>query len=250
MAGSLYEKPGLMRHARFNVAQAFDEMVRSFSDRPAVVFDEAHAVTYRQLDHLSNQIAGFLVAKGIRKGDRIAISMEKSLSAYALIVAALKTGAIYVALDPRNPAARREAILDQCSPCLLFSDAATDGQRIPVVPCPGNWEAPAFCESFATTSPDSSRIAGSDAAYIMFTSGSTGTPKGAVISNDNLLHFLDWARTDTRLRRKTSIHTLIRFTSITPSLTFTRHFLRAVVSCHSMPPRYRIQPRWSAAFAL
>ena len=196
MAGSLYEKPGLMRHARFNVAQAFDEMVRSFSDRPAVVFDEAHAVTYRQLDHLSNQIAGFLLAKGIRKGDRIAISMEKSLSAYALIVAALKTGAIYVALDPRNPAARREAILDQCSPCLLFSDAATDGQRIPVVPCPGNWEAPAFCESFATTSPDSSRIAGSDAAYIMFTSGSTGTPKGAVISNDNLLHFLDWARTE------------------------------------------------------
>jgi len=180
MAGSLYEKPGLMRHARFNVAQAFDEMVRSFSDRPAVVFDEAHAVTYRQLDHLSNQIAGFLLAKGIRKGDRIAISMEKSLSAYALIVAALKTGAIYVALDPRNPAARREAILDQCSPCVLFSDAATDGQRIPVVLCPGKWEAPAFCESFATTSPDSSRIAGSDAAYIMFTSGSTGHPKGAV----------------------------------------------------------------------
>jgi D-alanine--poly(phosphoribitol) ligase subunit 1 len=39
-------------------------------------------------------------------------------------------------------------------------------------------------------------IAGTDAAYIMFTSGSTGFPKGAAMSHVNLLNFIQWARSE------------------------------------------------------
>ncbi len=37
-------------------------------------------------------------------------------------------------------------------------------------------------------------VDGNDPAYIMFTSGSTGFPKGAVMSHNNVLNFIQWAK--------------------------------------------------------
>ncbi len=96
---------------------------------------------------LSNQIARFMLSKGIRKGDRIALSLEKSPTAYALILAALKVGAIYVALDPRNPAARRESILASvharaCS--LSIAGLIRDNQDLLRCHVRKSWEPPAI----------------------------------------------------------------------------------------------------------
>src|SRR5260370_21442679 len=94
----------------YNVAQAFDKIVARFGDQPAVAFDESHVFTYRQLDMLSNQTARFLLSRGLGRGDRIALCLEKCPAAYALIIPAWKGGCIYVALHPLNPVARRRAI--------------------------------------------------------------------------------------------------------------------------------------------
>ena len=181
----------------FNVAQAFRNVVDHYADRKALAFDENQAMTYRQLDLLSNQAAHFMRYRGVRKGDRIALSLEKCPSAYALILAALKIGAIYVALDPRNPAARRKSILAQCTPTLIFSEHPLDDGDLQAasVLCPEKLELPAFCRAFSEAAiSEDNQCTGSDPAYIMFTSGSTGAPKGAVISHDNLLHFIGWAQ--------------------------------------------------------
>lgn len=186
-----------MLHAH-NVAQAFDDIVARFRGRTAVAFEESHVLTYGQLDVLSNQAARFLLSKGIRKGDRIALSVEKSPAAYALILASLKAGTAYVALDPRNPAARREAILKQCTPSLVFSDRPLDlPQELAgeAILCAEKLAAPEFCEGLSAEPLDTiDQTAGSDPAYLMFTSGSTGVPKGAVMSHDNLLHFIGWTQ--------------------------------------------------------
>ncbi len=43
--------------------------------------------------------------------------------------------------------------------------------------------------------PETERVLGTDAAYIMYTSGSTGVPKGAVMTHRNVLNLIDWSRT-------------------------------------------------------
>jgi D-alanine--poly(phosphoribitol) ligase subunit 1 len=167
-----------MTSACHNLGQLFARAVEQFGSRSALTGENNDLLTYRDLDRLSNKIGRFLLAQGIRLGDRIALSMEKSPTAYALIIAALKIGAPYVALDPRNPPARRDAILDQCTPTLVFTDSQVEP-----------WSA--FSDAAIEPSP---AITGSSPAYLMFTSGSTGTPKGAVISHANLLGFIEWTQ--------------------------------------------------------
>lgn len=180
-----------------NVGQLFARAVEQFGSRPALALENDKYLSYRELDELSNKMGRFLLDKGVRQGDRIAISMEKCPAAYALILAALKIGAPYVALDPRNPAVRRDAILNQCTPALIFTDSpAAEMQNVPAAVAwgaAGNQAEPWGAFSGAAMQP-SPAIAGSSPAYLMFTSGSTGTPKGAVISHANLLRFIGWTR--------------------------------------------------------
>jgi D-alanine--poly(phosphoribitol) ligase subunit 1 len=164
----------------YNVPQAFREIAQRFADRTAIAFDASKSLTYGDLDLLSNRAAHFLAAKGIRRGERVAISLEKSPAAYALVIGSLKLGAPYVALDPRNPPARVQAILDQCLPGIVVTER----------------EVAELMRASADPVGELDRIVGSDAAYLMFTSGSTGTPKGATISHDNLLHFIGWTQSE------------------------------------------------------
>src|SRR6185436_14069390 len=81
---------------------------RSAAARPdaVAVVDGERSWTYAQLDRRANQIANLLVARGVRRGDRVALYIEKSAEAVAGIYGVLKAGAAYVPLDPAAPAAR------------------------------------------------------------------------------------------------------------------------------------------------
>lgn len=180
----------------YNPPQLFQVAVQQHANRPAIAFTPSDKLTYLELDRLSSQAARYLLQQGLRKGDRVGLCLEKSASFYILVLAALKIGTPYFALDPRNPASRIASIVEQCWPGIIFSHqrlvACPD--TIPNILCPEGNELPEFCAGYSDQPlPEMHAVCGSDPAYIMFTSGSTGTPKGAVMSQDNLLHFIQWA---------------------------------------------------------
>src|SRR6478609_7251505 len=72
------------------------------------------ALTYGELDRLSNQIAQSLIANGVVRGDRVGIYLQKSPSAIAAIFGIMKTGACYVPVDANAPGLRLEEIGRQC----------------------------------------------------------------------------------------------------------------------------------------
>ncbi|MGH3761078.1 non-ribosomal peptide synthetase [Actinophytocola sp.] len=170
------------------ITQLFARSAAEFADRPAVCDDDGHALTYAELDRESAALARRLVADGVRREDRVGIHRERDVDLVVSILAALRAGAAYVAVDLRYPKARRELMLRAAGCRVTLVDAHEPpplGDDIPTVGW--NHDAP-------RTEPDGpvARLPApgpEDAGAVLFTSGSTGTPKGVVVEHRNLVHF-------------------------------------------------------------
>ena len=169
------------------------------------------ALTYAELEKLSNQLAHALIEIGVVPGDRIGIYLHKSPFAIASIFGIMKTGACYVPVDPNAPGLRLAEIARQCSfralitsfsLCEKLSVAVLDEcsmAAIFFIDKAPNTALPASAFTFAVSLPSrpaaapAVNVIDQDLAYILFTSGSTGTPKGVMLSHLNALTFVNWA---------------------------------------------------------
>ncbi|KAG9234103.1 acyl-CoA synthetase/AMP-acid ligase-like protein II [Amylocarpus encephaloides] len=91
------------------IPEHFSSVVREHGDRWAVIARSqgpAGRLTYKQLDHLSNGLAHGLRERGVRKGDRVAVSLGNTWEFAALTYALFKLGAILVPLNPAFNAAQ------------------------------------------------------------------------------------------------------------------------------------------------
>ena len=80
-------------------------------DKPAVINITTDAVlTYRELDDASNQFAQFLYAKGLRRGDHIALFMENNAKFFIVAWAAFRSG-LYVTTINRYLTAEEAAYI-------------------------------------------------------------------------------------------------------------------------------------------
>src|SRR5438309_1582318 len=78
------------------------------------------AVTYGELDRLSNQLARTLKDGGCKQGDRVCLLAPKSPAAIVAILGILKADCIYVPLDLASPAPRLTHMIASAEPrCIL-----------------------------------------------------------------------------------------------------------------------------------
>lgn len=181
-----------------NLGFAFQEVVQQHEARIALYYPATgEQVTYGELSRLAVGMASALWAKGLRRGQVVAMFHDKSSAAFAVMLACLRLGIIYTNLDPDSPWERLRKIISSCQPSVIVNAFA-------VMPFGSDLDALGFQEvlhlrrmpELADTEPvpNPEPVSGGAPAYIMFTSGSTGMPKGAVMSHANLLWFIQWAQ--------------------------------------------------------
>ncbi len=150
---------------------------------------------YREVSTAANALAAKLAGQGIRKGDMLAVCMERSAPLLAAFLAVWKIGAAYVPLDPAYPESYLKIILKDALPKLVVCTREQQAKlglkeesccivdsKLDEIKAPDN---------FVMTSDHYVACNPGDLAYIMYTSGSTGIPKGVRIPHMQLINWLD-----------------------------------------------------------
>ncbi|HET7287335.1 MAG TPA: AMP-binding protein, partial [Pyrinomonadaceae bacterium] len=148
---------------------------------------ESQFITYRELDHRTNQLAHHLRTLGVGPDVLVSIFMERSVEMLVGLLAVLKVGGAYVPVDPAYPPERVAYILeDTAAPVLLTHQSLAS-----VLP-PHNTRVVCLDEDQeeigrASVEPLATNVSPDNLAYIIYTSGSTGKPKGVMVTHRNVV---------------------------------------------------------------
>ena len=134
------------------------------------------AWSYEELDVWSGRVARALTDRGVRRGDRVGVVLERSAEVLAAWLGVWKAGAAFVPVDPDYPADRVAFMLADSAVAAVVCAERTSGV------------APAGYPQVLVDQADDGAVTlipvgADDLAYVMYTSGSTGTPKGVAISH-------------------------------------------------------------------
>lgn len=155
------------------IHEAVAHQARTRPDAVAIVQGDVR-MTYGELDAASDDYAARLHALGVAGGHRVPVLMERSPQYVAVVLAVLKCGAAYAALDTRWPEQRLRSSLERLAPPLAVMEK------------PRDLGAPTWCSADhpveeavrRRSQPPAVECGGGSEASIFFTSGSTGEPKG------------------------------------------------------------------------
>ncbi len=196
-----------------------DRIVRCFSPRPgsvyalfansaaqradaeAVVF-EGNRWSYAQTQAQAASIAAGLAARGVARGDRVAMLIDNRPEFVFVLLAIQRLGAVAVPIGVREQRPGVAYVLGQCGAKAIVFDAALSDRvpdaaeapavslRVVIGDVAGDAIDAVSLASLATTAADApvTEIDEQDAAVILYTSGTTGKPKGAVLTHLNVVH--------------------------------------------------------------
>jgi amino acid adenylation domain-containing protein len=183
----------------------FGRQARQTPGANALEDPEGRRLTYAELDTAATRMANALREAGVRPGDRVGISMPKSIDSVICVLGALKAGAVYVPVDFSAPPERNRYIFANCGTRVVCVDepraaslASQTEELAPLLVFPGDAResvgAPWLDECSAEWAEEAS-VSSDDLAYILYTSGSTGVPKGVMHTHRSALSFVRWAAT-------------------------------------------------------
>jgi amino acid adenylation domain-containing protein len=184
--------PSAMAHARphGSLAERFADAVRARPDAVAVN-DEAGVLSYAALDRRANQLARWLIRRGVGPGVPVALCMARTKDMVASIVAITKAGGVHVPIDPMYPRDRIGYILADACAQIVLTDAAS-AHLVPGTPGTLRVDRDWPVDEDATAPPVTIRP--DQLAYIIYTSGTTGNPKGVCIPHWNVLRLFTATR--------------------------------------------------------
>jgi amino acid adenylation domain-containing protein/non-ribosomal peptide synthase protein (TIGR01720 family) len=171
-----------------SIVDLFIEQVKQSPDNTAIGFEEQR-LSYEELNERSNQLAHYLIAKGVKAETLVPVCIERSMDMIVAILGILKSGAAYVPIDPEYPAERIQFMLEDTGAKIVVSSVQSSS-KLPVknaydiVEINGQQRAKINSQS---TNNLQLEVKADQLAYVIYTSGSTGKPKGVLVTNNNVV---------------------------------------------------------------
>jgi amino acid adenylation domain-containing protein len=173
------------------VHQLFEERAAAAPHSIALQSDTTK-YTYSELNRKANQLANYLIERGVHTDSRVGIFMDRSCEMVIAVLGILKAGGAYVPFDSTYPKTRLAGMLQDINLTHLLSMNALLGY-LPeyngsVITLDGDKDL-IFRASIDNSCVE---ISSDDLAYIIFTSGSTGKSKAAAVSHHGWMNLLNW----------------------------------------------------------
>ena|SRR5689334_3394251 len=173
------------------IHQLFEQRAAATPDSLALVLGSTR-YSYSELNRKANQLAHYLIERGVGANSRVGILMDRSCEMVIAILGILKAGGAYVPFDSTYPKARLASMLQDIGLKHLLSMNRLlehlPEKNTSVITLDGEKDAIAQATSDNPRQPISSE----DLAYVIFTSGSTGKSKAAAVHHRGWSNLLNW----------------------------------------------------------
>jgi long-chain acyl-CoA synthetase len=201
-----------------------DDAARDYPNQTYTIFSDGKR-TYTQVKDTADRLASFIVSRGIKKGDRVAIFLPNLPHYPAIFFGILKAGAVCVTCNPvytaselnyqlKDAGAKMVFVMDhpQFYPTAVKAIEGTDVESVVIcsvksylppikgflggllgkIPkagsyTPGHLFFDDVVAAASTKSPSVNIDPTKDLALIIYTGGTTGVPKGASLTHSNFV---------------------------------------------------------------
>ncbi len=164
-------------------------------------------ISWQEMNRMIRSLAGFFIAEGITKGDRVALFSPNRYEWWVTDMALLSIGAVNVPIYATDTAAEADYIIHDCDACYCIAgtsehlNALLEGDKKDIKgilifdelprPIEGVIDFRTALKKGAAADYDFEErlaaIAPEDLATLIYTSGTTGDPKGVMLSHYNLV---------------------------------------------------------------
>lgn len=186
-----------------NYIELFKQHLEDFKFNDAISF-KGETISYNELDRTSDRFASYLIRTfEIKKGDVVAVSLDRSEWLLISFLAILKANAVYLAIAKDSPESRIEFIKKDSGSKLVIDEFFIDHFE--------ELDYSDYSELVNSATPNSP-------AYIVYTSGTTGKPKGVLVSHKSLINLCFWHKNYTKLNFSQGKSTLFAGTGFDASI--------------------------------
>jgi amino acid adenylation domain-containing protein len=156
---------------------------------------ENQQLNYRELNMRANQLAHYLIEKGVEPDQLVGICMERSVEMSIALLAVLKAGGAYVPFDPNFPSDRLSFMMDDTQVSIII----TQQHLLEKLPHSQNAAIQRLCiddrQHAWLDYPTKNLPATVNPRHlfnVIYTSGSTGRPKGVMVPHGGIVNRILW----------------------------------------------------------